>query len=227
MRAPVPTGTVSFVAVLPTPVRNDGVTRHSAPAGDVAYAAIPNMVPVYETQRSHRQAPQSSGILQMQESPADLENPLVSRCVGHYGHSVASRSSDHRRLHQGVGGGLRGERRERSLVCDRGRISYKCVRTADSSPSSTTLSAQTEWSACVSEDEQHCGLGVYKPSRRSALPVTAALGYSPAPVGSEARPFPQGRSYTRSPQLRCGPVIEGRSSSSRLVSTPTRDKIGR
>src|SRR4029434_10351877 len=61
MRAPVPTGTVSLVAVLPTPVRKDGVSRHSAPAGDFAYAAIPNMVPVYEAQRSHRQAPQSSG----------------------------------------------------------------------------------------------------------------------------------------------------------------------
>src|SRR4029434_8446132 len=48
MRAPVPTGTVSLVAVLPTPVRNDGVSRHSAPAGDVAYAAIPNMIPVSE-----------------------------------------------------------------------------------------------------------------------------------------------------------------------------------
>ena len=35
-----------------------------------------------------------------------LENPLVSRRVGHYGHSVASRSGDHRRLHHGVGGSL-------------------------------------------------------------------------------------------------------------------------
>src|SRR4029434_5330246 len=101
---------------------------------------------------------------------------------------------------------------------------YKCVRTADSSPGSTTLSAQTEWSACVSEDGQHCGLGVYKPSRRSALPVTAPLGEPPAPVGNESRPFPQGSSYSRSPQLRCGPVIEGRPSSSRLVSTPTSDR---
>src|SRR4029434_10282626 len=165
MRAPVPTGTVSLVLVLPTPVGNDGVSRYRAPARVVAYAAIPNMVPVYEAQRSHRQASQSSGVLQMQESPSDLENPLVSRCVRHYGHSVASRSGDHRRLDPGAGGGLRRKRRERSLVCDRGRVSYKCVRTADSSPGSTTLSAQTEWSACVSEDGQHCGLGVYKPPR--------------------------------------------------------------
>src|SRR4029434_8339071 len=64
----------------------------------------------------------------------------------------------------------------------------------------------------------------YKPSRRSALPVTTPLGDSPAPVGSEARPFPQGSSYTRSPQLWCGPVIEGKSSSSRLVSSPTSDR---
>src|SRR4029434_11140293 len=53
---------------------------------------------------------------------------------------------------------------------------------------------------------------------------TSPLGDSPAPVGSEARPFPQGSSYTRSPQLRCGPVMEGRSSSSRLVSSPTGDR---
>src|SRR4029434_3354862 len=99
MRAPVPAGTVSLVAVLPTPVRNDGISRHSAPTGDVAYAAIPNMVPVYEAQRQQRQAPQGSGVRQTQESPGDLENPLVSRRVGHYGHSVASRSGDHRRLH--------------------------------------------------------------------------------------------------------------------------------
>src|SRR4029434_10407998 len=78
-------------------------SRYSAPVGDVAYAPIANMVPVYEAQRSHRQATQSNGVLQMQEGPGNLENPLVSRCVGHYGHSVASRSSDHRRLHQGWG----------------------------------------------------------------------------------------------------------------------------
>ena len=42
-----------------------------------------------EAQRSHRQAPQSNGVLQMLESPGNLENPLVSRCVGHYGRSVA------------------------------------------------------------------------------------------------------------------------------------------
>src|SRR4029434_2428897 len=98
------------------------------------------------------------------------------------------------------------------------------VRTADSSPGSTTLSAQAEWSACTSKDGQHCNLGVYKSPGRSALPVTTPLGDSPAPVGSEARPVPQGSSYTRSPQLRCGPVIEGRSSSSRLVPSPTSDR---
>src|SRR4029434_2335499 len=129
-----------------------------------------------------------------------------------------------RRLHQGVGSGLRGERRERSPVCDRGRVSYKCVRTTDGSPGSATLSAQTEWSACVSEDGQHFGVGVYKLSRRSARSVTAPLCEPPAPVSSGSCPFPQGSSYTRSLQLRCGPVIEGRSSSSRLVSTPTGDK---
>src|SRR4029434_4093236 len=78
MRASVQRGTVSLVTVLPTHVRNDGVGRYSAPVGDVAHAAIPNMVPVYEAQRSNRQASQSSGVLQMQESPGDLENPLVS-----------------------------------------------------------------------------------------------------------------------------------------------------
>src|SRR4029434_8374947 len=98
MRAPVPTGTVSLVAALPTPVRNDGVGRYSAPVRDVAYVAIPNMVPVYEAQRSHRQASQSSGVLQMQESPGDLENPLVSRRVGHYGHR-AVHIPGHRAVH--------------------------------------------------------------------------------------------------------------------------------
>src|SRR4029434_8573446 len=224
MRAPVPTGTVSLVAVLPTPVRNDGVGRYSAPVGDVAYAAIPNMLPVYEAKRSHRQASQSSGVLQMRESPGDLENPLVSRRAGHYGHSVALRGGDHRRFHQRLGSCLRRERRERSLVCDRGRVSHKCVRAANSSPSSTTLSAQAEWSLCTSEDGQHCDLGVYKSPGRSALPVITPLGDSPALVASEACPVPQGSSYTRSPQLRCGPVIEGRSSSSRLVPSPTSDR---
>src|SRR4029434_6876273 len=99
----VSTGTVSLVAVLPTPVGNDGVNRYRAPARVVAYAAVPDVVPVYEAQRSHRQAPQSNGVLQMQEGPGNLENPLVSRCLGHYGHSVALRSSGHRRLHQGWG----------------------------------------------------------------------------------------------------------------------------
>src|SRR4029434_33376 len=56
MRAPVPTGTVSHVAVLPTPVGNDGVSRYRTPARDVAYAAVPDVVPVSEAQRSHRQA---------------------------------------------------------------------------------------------------------------------------------------------------------------------------
>src|SRR4029434_2755302 len=188
MRAPVPTGTVSLVAALPTPVRNDGVGRYSAPVRDVAYAAIPNMVPVYEAQRSHRQASQSSVVLQMQESPGDLENPLVSHRVGHYGRSVVSRGGDHRRFLQRLGSCLQRERRERSLVSDRGRVSHKCVRAANSSPSSTTLSAQAEWSACTSEDGQHFDLGVYKSPGRSALPVITPFGDSPAPVRSDARP---------------------------------------
>src|SRR4029434_2714659 len=62
MRASVPTGTVSLVAVLPTPVGNDGVSRYRAPTRDVAYAAVPDVAPVYEAQRSHRQASQSSGV---------------------------------------------------------------------------------------------------------------------------------------------------------------------
>src|SRR4029434_4433798 len=90
--------------------------------------------------------------------------------------------------------------------------------------SSTTLSAQAEWSACTSEDGQHSDLGVYKSPGRSALPVTTPLGDSPAPVGSEARPVPQSSSYSRPPQLRGGPVIEGRPSGSRLVSTPSGDR---
>ena len=61
-----------FVTVLPTPVGNDGVSCYRAPARDVAYAAVPDMVPVYEAQRSHRQAPQSNGVLQMQEGPDNL-----------------------------------------------------------------------------------------------------------------------------------------------------------
>src|SRR4029434_9447840 len=101
---------------------------------------------------------------------------------------------------------------------------YKCVRTADGGPGAATLSAQIEWSACVSKDGQHIGVGVHKPSRRSALPVTAPLGEPPAPVGSGSHPFPQGSSYSRSPQLRDGPVVEGRPSSSRLVSTPSGDR---
>ena len=133
MCAPVPTRTVSLVAVLPTPVGNDGIGRDRSPAGDVAYAAVPNVVPVSEAQRSHRQIPQGNGVLQMQESPGNLESPLVPRGVRHYGHT--------RRVVVTTDAGLRGERRERSLVCDRGRVSYKCVRTADSSPGSTTLSA--------------------------------------------------------------------------------------
>src|SRR4029434_1979046 len=85
MRAPVPTGTVSLVAVLPTPVGNDGISRHSAPAGDVAYAAIPNMVPVSEAQRSYRQAPQGNGVLQMQEGPDNLESPWFLAASGTMG----------------------------------------------------------------------------------------------------------------------------------------------
>src|SRR4029434_9333098 len=197
MRAPVPTGTVSLGAVMPTPVGNDGIGRDRSPAGDVAHAAFPNVVPVSEAQRSQRQIPQNNGVLQMQESPGNLESPLVSRRVGHYGHSVASRGGDHRRFHQRLGSGLQRERRERSLVSDRGRVSRKCVRAANSSPSSTTLSAQAEWSACTSEDGQHSDLAVYKSPGRSALPVTTPLGDSPAPVGSEARPVPQGSSYSR------------------------------
>src|SRR4029434_1421154 len=67
-------------------------------------------------------------------------------------------------------------------------------------------------------------VGVYKPSRRSALSVTAPLGEPPAPVGSGSHPFPQGSSYSRSPQLRGGPVVEGRPSSRRMVSTHSGDR---
>ena len=77
--------------VLPTPVRNDGVSRHSTPAGDVAYAAIPNMVPVFEAQRSHRQAPQSNVSSRCRKALAIWRTPwflaasgtmgIVLRCV--------------------------------------------------------------------------------------------------------------------------------------------------
>src|SRR4029434_11268462 len=157
-------------------------------------------------------------------SPGNLENPAVPRGVGPHGHCDAPRSGDHRRLHKRVGGSLRGGICERSLVCSRGRVTYKCVRTANGFPGTAALSAQAKWSACTSEDGQHCDLGVYKSPARRALPVTTPLCDSPAPMGSEARPVPQGSSYTRSPQLRCGAVIEGRSSSSRLVPSPTSDR---
>src|SRR4029434_1105659 len=42
-------------------------------------------------------------------------------------------------------------------------------------------------------------------------------------VGSSSRPFPQGSSYSRPPQLRGGPVIKGRPSGSRLVHTHSGD----
>src|SRR4029434_7307802 len=100
---------------------------------------------------------------------------------------------------------------------------YKCVRTGVG-PGTATLSTQIKWSACVGEDGQHFGVGVYKPPRRSALPVTATLGKPLAPVGSSSHPFPQSSSYSRPPQLRGGPVIKGRPSSSRLVSTPSGDR---
>src|SRR4029434_613362 len=58
---------------------------------------------------------------------AILRTPWFLAASGTMG--IVLRRSDHRRLHQGVGCSLRGERRERSLVCDRGRVSYKCVRT--------------------------------------------------------------------------------------------------
>src|SRR4029434_4001779 len=100
---------------------------------------------------------------------------------------------------------------------------YKCVRTGVG-PGTATLSTQIKWSACVGEDGQHFGVGVYKPPRRSALPVTAPLGAPLAPVGSSSRPFPQGSPYSRPPQLRGGLVIKGRPSSRRLVSTPSGDR---
>src|SRR4029434_5899993 len=57
------------------------ITIDRSPAGDVAHAAFPNVVPVSETQRSQKQILQNNGVLQMQESPGNLENPLVPRGV--------------------------------------------------------------------------------------------------------------------------------------------------
>src|SRR4029434_7959819 len=100
------------------------ITIDRSPAGDVARAPLPNVVPVSETQRSQKQILQNNGVLQMQESPGSLENPGVTRGVRPHGHSDAPRSGNHRRLHERVGSGLRGGRRERPLVC--GRVTYKC-----------------------------------------------------------------------------------------------------
>src|SRR4029434_3491932 len=65
------------VPSLPTSVGHDGISRDRSTAGDVAHAAFPNVVSVSETQRSQRQITQNNGVLQMQESPGNLENPLV------------------------------------------------------------------------------------------------------------------------------------------------------
>src|SRR4029434_1660329 len=105
--------------------------------------------------------------------------------------------------------------RERSLVCSRRRVTYKCVRTASGFPGTAALSAHVKWSTCVSKDGQHFGI---------ALPVAVPLGEPLAPVGSGSHSFPQSSSYSRPPQLRGGPVIEGRPSGSRLVSTPSGDR---
>src|SRR4029434_2777725 len=94
----------------------------------------------------------------------------------------------------------------------------------NSSPGTAALSTQIKWSACVGKDGQHFGIGVFKPSRRSALPVIVPLGEPLAPVGSCSHPFPQSSSYSRPPQLRGGPDIEGRPSGSRLVSTPSGER---
>src|SRR4029434_2172033 len=204
--------------VLPTPVRNDGVSRYIAPAGDVAHAAIPNMVPVYEAQRSHRQASQSSGVLQMQESPGDLENPLVSRRVGHYGRSVTSRGGDHRRFHQRLGSCLQRERRERALVCDKGRVSHKYVVLAlqhfRPRLSGQHVLVRTDNTATLAYINRQGG--VRSPSLHHW--ATRLLLWAARHVLSLRG------SYTRSPQLRCGPVIERLASSSRLVPSPTSDR---
>src|SRR4029434_10289712 len=118
------------------------------------------------------------------------------RGVGPHGHWDAPRSGNHRRLHKGVGGSLRGEICERSLVCSRGRVTYKCIRTANGFPSTAALSAQVKWSTSVGKDGQHFNHAVYKPPRRSALPVAVPLGEPPAPVGGGSHPFPQSSSNT-------------------------------
>src|SRR4029434_9255604 len=85
---------------------------------------------------------------------------------------------------------------------------YKCVRTPNGFPGTA---------ACVGKDGQHFRHGIYKPPRWSALPVVV-------PLRGGSHPCPQSSSYSRPPQLRGKPVIEGRPSSSRLVSTPSGDR---
>ena len=49
MRASVPAGTVSLVPVLPKAAGHDGISRNRSPSGDVAYAAVSNVVSLLET----------------------------------------------------------------------------------------------------------------------------------------------------------------------------------
>src|SRR4029434_3790080 len=60
--------------------------------------------------------------------------------------------------------------------------------------------------------------------KAECAPGHYTIGRLACSCGQRGTSFRQGSSYTRSPQLRCGPVIEERSSSSRLVSTPTSDR---
>src|SRR4029434_1707954 len=94
MRASVPAGTVSLVPVLPKAAGHDGISRNRSPSGDVAYAAVSNVVSLLEFNQG--QTPQNNGDLQMQESPGNLENPAVPRGVRPHGHSDAPRSGNHR-----------------------------------------------------------------------------------------------------------------------------------
>ena len=86
----------------------------------------------------------------MQESPGNLENPVVPRGVGPHGHGDAPRSGDHRRLHKRVGGSLRGgyvngRWSVAEAVSHINVLNVKCVLTANGRPGTAALSTQIKW----------------------------------------------------------------------------------
>nr|XP_055071026.1 uncharacterized protein LOC129451681 [Misgurnus anguillicaudatus] len=120
---------------------------------------------------------QSARLTRMHERSPSLESPVFSQERMPSGSGSNEKSGDDRCISHGLGGSVRGQNSEGSVVSVTEREAHKFSRTTDSVTGPETFCAFSQKSSCISQNRQYNGDSLHKSTRGGAV--------SPASLVSE------------------------------------------